>query len=320
MRVAVTGASGFVGAAVVDRLLERGHEVLALSRRPVRARPGLVHRPWDLTTGVLPDPSPVDVVVHAAARVDEWAPRAVHDAVTVGGTRAVLATWPRARVVLVSSCSVYPLRPPAGSGHVFTEDVPVTTHHLSSYSRAKADQERLVLGRAGSVVLRPHAVHGPGDPTLLPRLERARRRGRLLCPGSADTLVHLTDVRLVADAAVAASESACGTAVLNVADDHALPLAVVAAGVAKANGWPERPLLTGAGVAWAAALALEATARLTRASTPPLLTAYAVSHLAVTRVFDTTRLREQLGVLPAATDLSRWRHERTGHGDGDSYD
>jgi hypothetical protein len=124
----------------------------------------------------------------------------------------------------------------------------------------------------------------------------------------------------VADAAVAASESVRGTAVLNVADDHALPLAVVAAGVAKANGWPERPLLTGAGVAWAAALALEATARLTRASTPPLLTAYVVSHLAVTRVFDTTRLREQLGVLPAATDLSRWRHESTGHGDGDSYD
>ncbi|WP_020142693.1 NAD(P)-dependent oxidoreductase [Terracoccus sp. 273MFTsu3.1] len=320
MRVAVSGASGFVGAAVVDRLLDRGHEVLALSRRPVQARPGLVHRAWDLTTGVLPDPSPVDVVVHAAAHVDEWAPREVHDAVTVGGTRAVLATWPRARVVLVSSCSVYPLRAPAGSGHVFTEDVPVTTRHLSSYSRAKAEQERLVLGRAGSVVLRPHAVHGPGDPTLLPRLERARRHGRLLCPGGADTLVHLTDVRLVAEAAVASSEFECDTTVLNIADAHALPLSVVAAGVAAANGWPERPLFTGAGIAWAAALALEATARLTRASTPPLLTAYAVSHLAVSRVFDTTRLRQRLGVEPGPTDLSRWRHEGTGHGDGDSYD
>lgn len=320
MRVAVTGASGFVGGAVVSRLLDRGHEVLALSRRPVPARPGLEHRRWDLTGGVLPDPPPVDVVVHAAAHVDEWDPWAVHEAVTVGGTRAVLETWRGARVVLVSSCSVYPLRAPVRPRHVFTEDVPVTTRHLSAYSRAKAEQERLVLGRQGSIVLRPHAVHGPGDPTLLPRLERARRRGRLLCPGSADTLVHLTDVRLLAEAAVAASESVCGTTVLNVADARALPLSEVAAGVAAANCWPERPLLIGAGLAWTTALALEATARLTRASTPPLLTAYAVSHLAVTRVFDTTRLRQRLGVEPGLTDLSRWRHEPRRPASADSYD
>lgn len=319
MRVAVTGASGFVGGAVVDRLLAQGHEVLGLSRRPVALRPGLEHRRWDLTTGVLADPPPVDAVVHAAAHVDEWDPWAVHEAVTVDGTRAVLDTWPRAKVVLVSSCSVYPLRAPSRPRHVFTEDVPVTTRPLSAYSRAKGAQEQVVLARIGSVVLRPHAVHGPDDPTLLPRLERARRHGRLVCPGSSDTLVHLTDVRLVAEAATAACESVCGTEVLNVADARALPLIEVAAGVAAANGWTERPLLTGPAVAWTAALALEATARLTRASTPPLLTAYAVSHLAVSRVFDTARLRQRLGVEPGPTDLSRWRHESTVRGAGDSY-
>jgi nucleoside-diphosphate-sugar epimerase len=315
----VTGASGFVGGAVVDRLLDRGHEVLALSRRPVTARPGLAHRRWDLTSGALPDPTSVDVVVHAAAHVDEWDPWSVHDAVTVGGTRAVLTTWPRARVVLVSSCSVYPLRAPDPPRHVFTEDVPVTSRHLSAYSRAKAAQERLVLGRDGTVVLRPHAVHGPDDPTLLPRLERARRRGRLLCPGGKDTLVHLTDVRLVAEAAVVASESVCGATVLNVADDRALPLSSIAAGVGAANDWPDRPLFTGSGLAWTAALALEAAARQTRASTPPLLTAYAVSHLAVSRVFDTTRLRQQLGIEPGPTDLSRWRRDAPGRAPDDSH-
>ena len=74
MRVAVTGASGLVGGAVVSRLLDRGHEVLALSRRPVPARPGLEHRRWDLTGGVLPDPPPVDVVVPDPLRTTrgEW--------------------------------------------------------------------------------------------------------------------------------------------------------------------------------------------------------------------------------------------------------
>ncbi|GAA2746017.1 NAD(P)-dependent oxidoreductase [Terrabacter aerolatus] len=307
MRVAVTGASGFVGGAVLDVLLSRGHDVLAVSRRPVAPRAGLEHRRWDLTTGPLADPPPVDVVVHAAAHVDEWDPWAVHEAVTVAGTRAVLTTWPGARVVLVSSCSVYPLRASRDPRHLLSEDVPPTRHPLSAYPRAKAAQERLVLDRAGAVVLRPHAVHGLDDPTLLPRLARARRRGRLVCPGGADTLVHLTDVRLLAEAVAAACENPRSPKVVNVADAQPLRLAAVAEGVAGANCWSERPLFTGPPTAWAAALALEGAARLSRASAPPVLTAYAVSHLAVSRVFDTTLLRERLGVVPRATDLSRWR-------------
>lgn len=320
MRVAVTGASGFVGGAVLELLLARGHDVLALSRRPVPPRPGLVHRRWDLTSGPLADPPQVDVVVHAAAHVDEWDPWPVHRAVTVAGTGAVLATWPGARVVLVSSCSVYPLRAPRRPRHHFTEDVAPSRRPLSAYSRAKAAQERLVLDREGSVVLRPHAVHGPGDPTLLPRLARARRGGRLVCPGGPDTLVHLTDVRLVAQAVAAACEIPCGTAVLNVADAVPLRLATVAAGVGAANRWPERPLFTGSLAAWTAALALEGPARLLRVSTPPLLTAYAVSHLAVSRVFDTTLLRERLGVEPGPTDLSRWLPAPTADAEGTGAD
>lgn len=313
MRVAVTGASGFVGGAVSDALLRRGHDVLALSRRPVRPRTGLEHRSWDLTSGPLPEPGAVDAVVHAAAHVDEWDPWPVHREVTVEGTRSMLRTWPHARIVLVSSCSVYPLRAPHAPRQRLTESVPVTSRPLSAYSRAKAAQERLVLGCEEPVVLRPHAVHGPGDTTLLPRLERARRRGLLLCPGSPSTRLHLTDVSLVAEAAAAACEAGSCTGVLNVADAAPLRLEDVVAGVAAANGWSERVVFTGAPVAWAAALLLEGAARVARSSTPPLLTAYAVSHLAVSREFDTTRLRTQLGVEPKPTDLSRWRPAHAAH-------
>ncbi|MHA3836426.1 NAD-dependent epimerase/dehydratase family protein [Terrabacter sp. AAH1] len=313
MRVAVTGASGFVGGVVSEALLRRGHDVLALSRRPVRPRPGLEHRRWDLTSGPLPEPGAVDAVVHVAAHVDEWDPWPVHEAVTVEGTRSVLRTWPHAHIVLVSSCSVYPLRAPHAPRHRLTEAVPVTSRPLSAYSRAKAAQERLVLAREDAVVLRPHAVHGPGDTTLLPRLERARRRGLLLCPGSHSTRLHLTDVSLVAEAAAAACESGSCTGVLNVADAAPLRLAEVVAGVAAANAWTERPVFTGTPAAWVAALLLEGAARAAGSTTAPLLTAYAVSHLAVSREFDTTRLRTQLGVEPRPTDLSRWHPGPTAH-------
>ena len=306
MRVAVTGASGFVGGVVVERLLAAGHDVVALSRRAVPERPGLVHRSWDLTTGRLPGAPTVDAVVHAAAHVDEWSPWSVQAAITVRGTRAVLDTWPTARVVLISSASVYPLRGRHSPRWVLTEADPPTQRPLSAYSRAKIAQEQLVLARTDTVALRPHAVHGPGDTTLLPRLARARRRGRLVCPGGPRTRVHLTDVRLLAAAAVTACEIDCGTSIVNVADESPLHLRDVAAGLVAANGWEERPLFTGAPAAWSAALALEGTARLLRSRTPPLLTAYGVSHLAVSRAFSTTRLRERLGLTPPPTDLTRW--------------
>ena len=306
MRVAVTGASGFVGRQTVAHLLAAGHEVVALSRRRVPERAGLVHRPWDLTTGRLADAPRVDAVVHAAARVDEWDPWPVHDAVTVRGTRAVLDTWPATRVVLISSASIYPLRGGGRPRWILTEDDAPTRRPLSAYTRAKIAQERLVLAKGNAVVLRPHAVHGTGDTTLLPRLARARRRGRLVCPGGGRTRVHLTDVRLVASAAARACESDCGATVLNVADERPLELRDIVIGVAAANGWHERPLFTGAPAAWAAALASEGTARLLRSRTALLLTAYGVSHLAVSRAFATTALREHLGLTPAPTDLTRW--------------
>ncbi len=303
MRIAVTGASGFVGRAVVERALAEGHEVLALGRRPVPGRVGLEWRRWDLTTGPLGDPPPVDAVVHAAAHVDDWAPWTEQDRVTVDGTRAVLDTFPSSRVVLVSSCSVYPLRAP---GQRLDEDVAVTTRPLSPYVRAKIAQELLVGSRPDSLTLRPHAVHGPGDTTLLPRLGRARRRGRLVCPGSPDTLVHLTDVRLLAEAAVASAGRPDVRGVLNVTDAVPLRLEDLARGLAAANDWPERAAFVPSPLAWAAAIALEALGRARRAPTPPLLTAYGVSHLAVSRTFPHDRLVDRLGITPPPTDVTDW--------------
>jgi nucleoside-diphosphate-sugar epimerase len=308
VRVAVTGASGFVGHAVVDRALQQGHEVLALSRRPLPARAGMRWQHWDLTRGPLgpDDAGPVDAVVHAAAHVDDWDPWPVQQRVTVDGTRAVLESFPAARVVLVSSCSVYPLHAP---GQRFGEHVPVTTRPLSPYVRAKIAQERVVASRADHAILRPHAVHGPGDTTLLPRLARARRRGRLVCPGSAGTLVHLTDVRLLAEAALTAAMRGEVRGILNVSDASPVRLEVLARVVAAANGWPERPAFIPSPVALAAALALEASARARPATGPPLLTAYGVSHLAVSRTFPHDRLVERLGILPEPTDVTDWTAE-----------
>lgn len=187
LRVAVTGASGFCGAAVARMAAGRGWEVVCLGRRP---GPVGVHRPWDATVDA-PDLSGVDAVVHLAAAVGDPGPsEAVFRAVNVDGTARVADAAGSRPFVHVSSASVYA---PGPYSAPVREDHP-TGGQRSAYGRSKAAAE---LRAAGAVVLRPRAVRGPGDPHLLPRLRRAVRAGRVWLPGP-DVPLSLTSVGLLA--------------------------------------------------------------------------------------------------------------------------
>ncbi len=309
MRVAVTGASGFVGAAVCAALRRSGHEVVGFGRRP---RPdgldlGVDYRRWDLTDGPLAGAPDVGAVVHCAAAVDDWAPLAEQRPATVAGTVAALTTWPAARFVHVSSASVYP---PYRRGVVREQDGP--DDGLSApYARAKAEAEGVVLRAAtagrDALVLRPHAVYGPDDPTLLPRLLDAVRvvggQRVLVVPGWADTRVHLTSVDLLAKVCVRAVRSPV-QGVVNVADAAPVRLdAAIDQAFRAATGQAPQRVHLPFPVALGLGAALELVARARRASQAPPLTRYVVSHLGVSRELDLTRLRTELGIDPAPTDL-----------------
>src|SRR5690606_14012171 len=183
MRVAVTGSSGFVGGAVARDLAAHGHEVVAFSRRPPRLPDELgdrvSHQAWDLRDGPLPKedrPERVDAVVHCGAAVGDGGRHARAWVVNVEGTRAVRETFPEARFVHVSSGSVYDPRTPSVAA---TEVEAPARGYLNAYGSTKAAAERYLAADAARedrgpvVVLRPHAVYGPGDTTLLPRIEAA---------------------------------------------------------------------------------------------------------------------------------------------------
>lgn len=319
MRVAVTGASGFVGAAAAVALDEAGHEVVGYGRRvrPPALPASVGYRQWDLTCGRLPAPGPADVVLHCAAAVDDWAPLAEQRRVTVRGTAVALATWPGARFVHVSSASVYPAW---RSGVVHESDGPAR-RFVGPYPRAKAEAEAVVRAAAAAgrrtLVLRPHAVHGPADPTLMPRLRDAVRGSRdgaagfIVLPGPARTWVHLTSVDLLAHVCVVACESR-EVGVVNVANSRPVRLGdAVDAAFSAGGGTAPRRVHLARPVARALGTLVEAWARAAARPTPPPVTRYAVSHLAVSRVLDLGRLRDVLGVEPLPTDLSGLAPHRT---------
>lgn len=203
MRIAITGATGFLGGALARALVDAGEEVHAL-RRPGSAKVALdgavTWHEGDVTVPASLPPflAGADALVHAAGMLGRaGAPEAAYRALNAGGTRNVLAAAPeRCRVLLVSSPGVLgPI-----DGEPADEEAPLAPSN--PYERSKAEAERIGLDavEAGRtvVIARPEFVYGPGDRHVL-GLFRAIQRGRFFYLGGGRRSCHPTFVEDAVD-------------------------------------------------------------------------------------------------------------------------
>jgi nucleoside-diphosphate-sugar epimerase len=303
VRIAVTGASGFIGSAVATALADADHEVVGFGRRADGwSHPAGSYRVWDITSGPLRGDRDFEAVVHAAALADDWAPIAEALRVNRDGTRNVVRSFERARIVHLSTSSVYDAFTPTVEA---SESTPPARRFLSSYSASKTVAE-LELSVADAAILRPHAVYGPGDTTLLPRLLAAVRRGRLLLPEGAEVRHSLTHIDNLVLAVRRALDPASPAGTYNIADDTPVLLSVVLREFLERRGVPARLVSVPYRRAFALAGALERAARLT--GRRPRLTRYAVSQLGLERTLDLSAAREQLDYRPTPTNLAGAEH------------
>ncbi len=261
------------------------------------------YRQWDVTQPLAGAPD-VDAVVHCVAHVGDWGDEAHFRAVNVEGTRRTLATFGGARVVHVSSSSVYSDQ--ARTEHV-REDAPIGDCPRSAYARTKAEAESLVRAIApGAVVLRPHIVYGPGDTTLLPRLVAARRLGWLCVPGNGATHVSVTHVGNLTMAVHSALERPWVSGAFNISHaDHISVDALLRVALARA-GVPVRIAYMPTLVARGLALLLEGAWRTGWMRGAPPLTHYPVGHLTREHTLDTSRARELLDYSPGWSVRDSW--------------
>ncbi|GII95623.1 NAD-dependent epimerase/dehydratase family protein [Sinosporangium siamense] len=309
MRIAVTGASGFVGGAVCRAAVEAGWTVHPFGRR---ASPtdgpagghvgghvgGAPYRSWDLL-GARPRGLPrVDAVVHCAGSVTDWGPPHHIWAANVHGTRAVLAAFPGARFVHVSTASVYdPFRPTV----MAREDAAPVRRYVNAYGASKARAEQLVIGRG--IVLRPHAVYGKGDTTLLPRVLGAVRGRWLPAVGSGRQRISLTSVDNLVSACLLAASGPVDRGVYNVTDADPITLDEALRAILRERGVRARPYYLPARVVEPLAGVVEAVCERLGTTRPPRLTRYAVGHLAVERTLDISAARRDLGFKPEPTSF-----------------
>ncbi|REE73838.1 nucleoside-diphosphate-sugar epimerase [Rhodococcus wratislaviensis] len=170
VRVAVVGATGFVGSATVTALASAGIHCTAVARTPSHTEiPGVVS-----ARATLADPASLeraligaDVVIHAASYTGNDPAQCV--AVNVEGTENLLAAAARNgidQVIYVSTIGVYGSGPHSGIGEFEAAPAPV-----SALSASRLTAEHRVLERGGCVV-RPGFVHGHGDRWFVPGFTR----------------------------------------------------------------------------------------------------------------------------------------------------
>ncbi|MBL4813575.1 MAG: NAD(P)-dependent oxidoreductase [Rhodobacteraceae bacterium] len=219
-RVVVSGATGFLGGAVVRHLRQNGHGVVALGRDrgrcAVLARQGATAC-FDLSLP-LPDRlaqkiGAADAFVHCAALSSPWGRLAAFEAANVTGTANALhlakALGVRRFVNISSPTICFALRDQLN----LAEDQPLPPP-INAYAQTKAAAERLVLDQPdlGPVNLRPRGLYGPGETTLLPRLLAAAKHGRLpmIGQGGAIDLTYISDAVAAVEAALFAPVAAQG--------------------------------------------------------------------------------------------------------------
>ncbi|MEN8116105.1 MAG: NAD-dependent epimerase/dehydratase family protein [Bacteroidota bacterium] len=214
LNILVTGGGGFIGMALVRRLVKQGYHVSTFSRSiyeehkklGVKTYQGNIINFSDIEKAC----AGIDVVFHVASKAGIWGAYKDFYRVNVTGTENVINACKLNKVkklIFTSSASVI-------FDGTDLEGVDETINYpekpVSNYTATKAEAEQLVLQAnsttLNTISLRPHLVWGPGDTQLIPKILKRAKSGRLKKIGRKEFLIDTTYIDNLIDAQMLAME------------------------------------------------------------------------------------------------------------------
>ncbi|CAG7642011.1 2-alkyl-3-oxoalkanoate reductase [Paenibacillus solanacearum] len=310
MKALVTGGTGFLGRRLAIRLRDAGWEVTAMARRgdarqALHAR-GIRFLQADLRNkeAVLEACAGQDAVFHCGALSSSWGAYQKFYDTNVTGTAHVIEGCIRhgaARMIHVSTPSVC-----FGSGHRMNvrETDPLPARPASSYAATKQLAEdavnRAVAAGLPAIIIRPRAVIGPGDTSILPRLIAANAQRRLPMIDQGRALIDLTYVDNVVDAMVLCQKAPADRIgrTYHISNGEPLPFAEAAQRLFRKLGQPLHAKRLSFAAAYTAASLMELTAALLPGSREPMLTRAVAGMIGRSQTLDIGAARSELGYTP----------------------
>lgn len=305
----VTGGGGFLGRAVVMRLLAEGVRVRSFSRRfyPDLDNVGVEQHRGDLgdLDAVAAACRDIDTVFHVAAKTGVWGRYPDYYKTNVIGTRNVVAACKAGgipRLVYTSSPSViFNGKDMEG----IDESAPYPDRYHSPYPQTKAMAERDVLRASAkdlkTVILRPHLIWGPGDNHLVPRIiERAERLRRI---GDGRNLVDTVYIDNAAEAHILAGNALKSRPELSgriyfISQGEPILLWDMVNAILKAGGRAPVHKSISLRTAKVIGAVLESLYRVLRLKGEPQMTRFVAEELASAHWFDISAARNDLGYRP----------------------
>lgn len=299
--VAVTGATGFLGRALIRSLASRSEEIIALAR-PSSDREPLSDLNIHWVEGDILDKASLpalteqaDWLVHAAGMLgrSDIPERTYHDLHVTGTANVLEAATHCSRILYVSSPGVLgPIQGPAA-------DETAELAPSNAYERSKANAEKLVRSFAAKglsvIICRPEFVYGPGDLHVL-GLFRAVQQGRFFYISGGRHTCHPTFKSDAVDGMIRCLYKGTPGETYHIAGPRPVTFRELAETMAKELEVQMPRASLPRSVAWLGALALETVGRITRRHAP--LSRSGVAFFSEDRRFSWAKAHDELGYTP----------------------
>lgn len=306
----ITGGSGYIGRNLIRHYVAKGRQVVALARSDAAMETvrglGAEPRQGDvLSAGLAEAMAGCDELIHAAADTDHGRGTPAQVSTNLDGTRNVFAAARRARLsraVHVSTESVLLDGQPLVNA---TERHPIPRRAVGTYSRTKAEAERLALAQNADdfvvIAVRPRMVWGRDDTTALPQLIGAASSGQLAWIDGGHYKTYSTHIANLCAGIDLALSRGRGGEVYFLSDGEPWAFRKLVSGMLTANGIAVPDKTVPRWLLRSMATVGDALANLTagRVTLPISMQSFATSAVEVT--LDITKAHTELGYRPVMT-------------------
>ena len=311
MQSLVTGGGGFLGGAIVRRLMDHGDSVRTLQRGlyPELVSLGVECIRGDIANAEIVDRAVAgcDRVFHVAAKVEMWGPREPFRLANVVGTENILMAMHRhgvGKLIFTSSPSVV-----HGGDDIegADESLPYPDHYEAAYPETQAEAERLVLAanspKLSTIALRPHLIWGPGDTALVPTIVERARAGQLRLVGDGSNLIDTIYIDNAVDAHLLAAErlapeSDCAGRAYFITNDDPRPIREIINGFVTAAGLEPIEKTISLKAAVVVGWVFESIHRLLPFTGDPRMTPFVARNFASAHWYDISAAKRDLGYKP----------------------